>query len=122
MENLKGQFGILANVRKYSFEELKAEMSEEDALFMGTAAFVIATTWIDYLRLQKCLEAIPEYYVPYHTFATGKLRVVKEDQYLEFIEWREARRADRISELRIVNEKQYEEFLEWRKNRNERHR
>lgn len=83
-------------IRRYTFEELKAEMAEEDALFMGTAAFVIGTTWIDYQRLKKYLEVMPEFRVIYKTFATTKLRIVKIDVY--------------------------EEFLEWRKNRNERHR
>ncbi len=87
---------IPKGIRRYTFDEMKSEMAEEDALFMGTTAFVIGTTWIDYLRLKKYLELMPEFRVIYKTFATTKLRIVKLEQY--------------------------EEFLEWRKNRNERHR
>ena len=83
-------------IRKYTFDELKAEMAQEDVRFSGTAAFVIATTWLDYQRLKKMLEVMPEFRVIYKTFATTKLRIVKIELY--------------------------EEFIEWRKNRNERHR
>lgn len=78
-------------VRKYTFDELKAEMSREDVLFNGTAAFVIGTTWIDYQRLKKQLEVMPEFRLIYKTFATSKLRIVKLDQWDEFLEWRRKR-------------------------------
>ena len=78
-------------VRKYSFDEMKAEMNEEDALFGGTGAFVISLTWIDYLRLKKQLEVMPEFMVIYKTFTTTHLRIVKKDQYDEFLEWRRNR-------------------------------
>lgn len=78
-------------VRKYTFDELKAEMAEEDALFNGTAAFVIATTWLDYQRLKKMLEVMPEFRLIYKTFATSKLRIVKLDQWDEFVRWRTER-------------------------------
>jgi len=75
-------------IRKYTFEELKAEMSQEDVRFSGTAAFVIAMTWLDYQRLKKMLEVMPEFRLIYKTFATSKLRIVKLDQWDEFLEWR----------------------------------
>ncbi len=75
-------------IRMYKFDEMKAEMAEEDALFMGTTAFVIGTTWIDYLRLKKYLELMPEFRVIYKTFATTHLRIVKVDQYEDFLLWR----------------------------------
>ena len=78
-------------IHRYTFDEMKGEMAEEDALFNGTAAFVIATTWIDYLRLKKHLEENPEFNVIYKTFATGKLRIVKLDQYDAFLDWRRNR-------------------------------
>ena len=78
-------------IRKYTFDELKAEMAEEDALFNGTAAFVIATTWLDYQRLKKHLEVMPEFRLIYQTFATSKLRIVKLDQWDEFVRWRTER-------------------------------
>lgn len=81
----------LEEIRRYSFDEMKTEMAEEDALFSGTAAFVIGTTWIDYLRLKKRLEAMPEFRLIYKTFATTHLRVVKLDQYEEYLEWRRKR-------------------------------
>ena len=82
---------IPEGIRRYKFEEMKAEMAEEDTLFMGTAAFVIGTTWIDYLRLKKYLEIMPEFRVIYKTFATTKLRIVKIELYEEFLEWRKTR-------------------------------
>jgi len=78
-------------IRKYTFEELKAEMAQEDVRFSGTAAFVIATTWLDYQRLKKMLEVMPEFRLIYKTFATTKLRIVKLDQWDEFLEWRRKR-------------------------------
>ena len=78
-------------IRKYTFEELKAEMAQEDVQFSGTAAFVIATTWLDYQRLKKMLEVMPEFRLIYKTFATSKLRIVKLDQWDEFLEWRRKR-------------------------------
>jgi len=78
-------------VRKYTFDELKAEMAKEDVLFNGTAAFVIGTTWIDYQRLKKQLEVMPEFRLIYKTFATSKLRIVKIDQWDEFVKWRRNR-------------------------------
>lgn len=78
-------------IRRYKFDELKAEMSAEDALFTGTAAFVLGLTWIDYLRLKKHLELLPEFRVIYKTFATTHLRIVKVEQYKEFLEWRRSR-------------------------------
>ena len=82
----------LEGIRRYTFDELKAEMAEEDALFSGTAAFVIGTTWIDYQGLKKHLEDGPEFRVIYKTFATTKLRIVKIDQWEEFVNWRKNRR------------------------------
>ena len=86
---------IPGGIRRYKFDEIKAEMAEEDALFMGTAAFVIGTTWIDYLRLKKYLEVMPEFRVIYKTFATTKLRIVKIELYEEFLEWRKTRNERR---------------------------
>lgn len=81
----------MEKIHKYTFDELKEEMSEEDALFKGTAAFVLGTTWIDYQRLKKRLEEMPEFHVIYKTFSTQHLRIVKIDQYNEFLEWRRSR-------------------------------
>lgn len=81
----------LEEIRRYSFDEMKTEMAEEDALFSGTAAFVIGTTWIDYLRLKKRLEAMPEFRLIYKTFATTHLRIVKVEAYNAFLEWRKNR-------------------------------
>jgi len=78
-------------IRRYTFEELKKEMSEEDVMYAGTAAFVIATTWLDYLRLKKHLEVLPEFKLIYQTFSTTHLRIVKLDQWEEFVKWRKNR-------------------------------
>lgn len=78
-------------IRRYTFDEMKAEMTEEDALFAGTAAFVISTTWIDYQRLKKYLSDMPEFRLIYKTFATTHLRIVKKDQFEEFLVWRKNR-------------------------------
>ena len=78
----------LEKIYQYTFSELKEEMSEEDTLFKGTGAFVIGTTWLDYQRLKKQLEEMPEFHVIYKTFSTKHLRIVKVEQYEEFQEWR----------------------------------
>ena len=79
---------VMENIRRYTFDELKAEMSEEDTLFSGTGAFVIGMTWIDYQRLKKQLEDMPEFRVIYKTFSTAHLRIVKKEQFEEFQRWR----------------------------------
>lgn len=78
-------------IRFYTFDELKEEMTEEDALFAGTAAFVISMNWIDYQRLKKHLSMIPEFRVVYKTFSTTHLRIVKKDQYDDYLDWRKNR-------------------------------
>ena len=78
----------MEKIRRYTFDELKEEMSEEDTLFSGTGAFVIGMTWIDYQRLKKQLEEMPEFRVIYKTFSTAHLRIVKKEQYEEFQKWR----------------------------------
>ena len=79
---------VLEKIRRYTFDELKEEMSEEDTLFSGTGAFVIGMTWIDYQRLKKQLEDMPEFRVIYKTFSTAHLRIVKKEQFEEFQRWR----------------------------------
>ena len=79
----------MEKIHRYTFEELKAEMSEEDALFKGTAAFVLGTTWIDYQRLKKRLEEMLEFHTIYTTFSTQHLRIVKIEQYEAFLAWRD---------------------------------
>jgi len=80
-----------SQIHRYTFDELKAEMSEEDALFKGTAAFVLGTTWIDYQRLKKLIKGMPEFHAIYTTFSTQHLRIVKIEQYEEFLTWRKNR-------------------------------
>jgi len=109
MEKLREGEGI----RRYTFDELKAEMTEEDALFAGTAAFVISMNWIDYQRLKKHLSLIPEFRVVYNTFSTTYLRIVKLDQYNEFLEGKDP--YDKFLEEKDLSD----EFLDWRKNRDE---
>ena len=79
---------VLDQIKKYTFEELKEEMAEEDTFFSGTGAFVIGMTWIDYQRLKKQLEDLPDFRVIYKTFSTAHLRIVKKEQFDEFQEWR----------------------------------
>jgi len=67
-------------------------MREEDALFKGTAAFVLGCTWIDYQRLKKLMRGMPEFHSVYTTFSTSHLRIVKIEQYEEFQRWRDERR------------------------------
>ena len=79
---------VLEKIRRYTFDELKEEMSQEDTFFSGTGAFVIGMTWIDYQRLKKQLESMPEFRVIYKTFSTTHLRIVKREQYDAFLKWR----------------------------------
>jgi len=47
--------------------------------------------WIDYQRLKKHLSLIPEFRVVYKTFSTTHLRIVKKEQYDEYLVWRKNR-------------------------------
>ena len=86
MENLEGQ------IRKYTFEELKSEMEEEDLLMNTTLGLVVGGTMLDLMRLKKRIGAMSEFKLVYHTLTTTHLRIVKVEEYEKFLEWKKERR------------------------------
>ena len=86
MENMSSE------IRQYSFSELKKEMAEEDLMFNATAGITVGGTWIDLKRLIHRIECTPEFNVVYKTISTAHLRVVKVNEYEEFLEWKRQRK------------------------------
>lgn len=75
-------------IRKYTFEELKREMEEEDLLLNTTIGLVIGGTMLDLMRLKKRLGAMAEFKLVYHTLTTAHLRIVKVEEWDRFVEWK----------------------------------
>jgi len=90
------------DLRKYTFEELKEEMAEQDLLMNTTLGLVIGGTMIDLMRLKKRIDSMYEFKLVYDTLSTAHLAIVKKEAWRKFIEWRE----DKTGEWR--------EFLEWK--------
>ena len=86
MENLEGQ------IRKYTFEELKSEMEEEDLLMNTTLGLVIGGTMLDLMRLKKRIGAMEEFKLVYHTLTTAHLRIVKVEEWDRFLEWKKEKK------------------------------
>ncbi|GAG98891.1 unnamed protein product [marine sediment metagenome] len=82
MENFEGQ------IRKYTFDELKREMEEEDLLMNTTLGLVVGGTMLDLMRLKKRIGAMPEFKLVYHTLTTAHLRIVKVEEWDKFVEWK----------------------------------
>lgn len=82
MDSLEGK------VRKYTFEELKSEMEEEDLLMNTTLGLVVGGTMLDLMRLKKRIGAMAEFKLVYHTLTTAHLRIVKVEEYEKFLEWK----------------------------------
>ena len=86
MENLEGQ------IRKYTFEELKREMEEEDLLMNTTLGLIIGGTMLDLMRLKKRIGAMAEFKLVYNTLSTVKLRIVKVEEWEKFLEWKKEKK------------------------------
>jgi len=75
-------------IRKYTFDELKREMAEEDLLLNTTLGLVIGGTMLDLMRLKKRIGEMAEFKLVYNTLSTTHLRIVKVDEYEKFLEWK----------------------------------
>jgi len=75
-------------IRKYTFDELKREMEEEDLLLNTTLGLVIGGTMLDLMRLKKRIAEMVEFKLVYNTLSTVKLRIVKVDEWEKFLEWK----------------------------------
>ncbi len=86
MERFEGE------IRKYTFEELKHEMEEEDLLLNTTLGLVIGGTMLDLMRLKKRISTMVEFKLVYNTLSTVKLRIVKVDEWEKFLEWKKEKK------------------------------
>jgi len=82
LENLEGK------IRKYTFEELRQEMVEEDLLMNTTLGLVVGGTMLDLMRLKKRISEMPEFMLVYNTLTTARLRLVKEEEWKKYLEWK----------------------------------
>ena len=89
MEN--NRFG---NLKRYSIKDL--EMSDSDLQAIMTLGLTVSGTFLNLLKLKKELDNIPEIRVIFNTISPVKLRVVKHDQYEEFLAWRERKNLPRF--------------------------
>lgn len=78
----------LESYKEYTFDELKAEMQQEDMMFRATAGITISGNWIDLLRLVRKIADMPEFVVIYKTISTEHLRVVKVEEFDAYQKWR----------------------------------
>ena len=88
METIEG-------LRKYTFEELKKEMEEEDLLMNTTLGLVIGGTMIDLMRLKKRIDSMFEFKLVYHTLSTAHLAIVKKDDWRKYLDWKEEEKNGR---------------------------
>ena len=78
----------MEEIRRYTFDELKEEMKQEDLMFRATAGITISGRWIDLLRLVKRIGGMEEFSIVYKTISTAHLRIVKLEEWEEYQKWR----------------------------------
>ena len=89
--------------KRFSISELK--LSDEDLQMNMTIGLIIGGTWLDLLSLKNYIGKLPGFKVVYNTISTSRLRVVKVEEFEEYLGWKANNQAD------------WEEFENWRKNR-----
>lgn len=72
--------------KKYSIDELK--LADEDLQMNLTMGVVICGTYLDLLSLKKYLGEIHGFKVIYNTISSTHLRVVKVDEWEEYLNWK----------------------------------
>jgi hypothetical protein len=77
--------------RQYSIAELK--LADEDLQMNLTMGVTVAGTYLDLLRLKKYLVGLPDFKVIYNTISSSQLRVVKVDEWSEFVEWKKGKNS-----------------------------
>ncbi len=75
--------------RRYSIDELKIE--DEDLQILMTMGVVLSGTWLDLLSLKNYLRDRAEFRLIYNTISNNHLRVVKKDEYEEYLEWKNSK-------------------------------
>jgi predicted SPOUT superfamily RNA methylase MTH1 len=76
-------------LRSYSIHEL--ELEDEDLQMTMTLGMVIGGTYLNLLKLKKWVEDDDEFKIVWKTFSSQHLRVVKKEQFEEFLEWKKQR-------------------------------
>jgi len=72
--------------RRYTIDELKLE--DEDLQMLMTMGLTISGTYLDLLRLKNYLRDREEFEIIYNTISTAHLRVVKVNEWEEYLEWK----------------------------------
>ena len=75
------------NLKRYSIKDL--EIADADLQAIMTLGITVSGTFLNLLKLKKELDKIPEIRVIFNTISPVKLRVVKHEQYEEFLQWRD---------------------------------
>jgi len=76
-------------LRTYTIREL--ELADEDLQMTMTLGMVVGGTYLSLLKLKKLIEDNSEFRLVWKTFSSQHLRVVKVEQYEEFLEWKNNR-------------------------------
>jgi len=76
-------------LRTYSIHEL--ELEDEDLQMTMTLGMVVGGTYLNLLKLKKWVEDNEEFKIVWKTFSSQHLRVVKKEQFEEFLEWKRTR-------------------------------
>ena len=79
----------LETTRKYTIRELQLE--DADLMMNVTMGLIISGTYLDVLRLKKQVGDQVDFKIVYNTISTSHLRVVKVDEFNEYLEWRKHR-------------------------------
>ena len=77
--------------RRYSIEELK--LADEDLQMNLTMGLIVGGTYLDLLSLKKSLMENPSFKVVYNTISSAHLRVVKIDEWDEYVKWKEKKNS-----------------------------
>ena len=93
-EGLNMENNRLGNLKRWTIKDL--EMSDSDLQAIMTLGLTVSGTFLNLLKLKKELDNIPEIRVIFNTISPVKLRVVKHDQYEEFLAWRERKNLPRF--------------------------
>ena len=75
------------NLKRYTIKDL--EIADADLQAIMTLGITVSGTFLNLLKLKKELDKIPEIRVIFNTISPVKLRVVKHEQYEEFLKWRD---------------------------------
>ena len=90
--------------KRFSINELK--LSDEDLQMSMTMGLIIGGTWLDLLSLKNYIGKLPGFKVVYNTISTSRLRVVKVEEYEEYLEWKSKSQTDWEAFERWREEKQ----------------